>query len=91
MRIAVILSVVTILLAGCASTSERMLAAGYDPSYAVGYEHGESSGTSAAGHPYVRFTKDTHRYESDSQYRQGWDDGYRAGMSQYETIRRTVY
>jgi len=81
--------VVLATVAGCASNAERLLAAGHDPAYVQGFDHGESSGLSAAGHPYMAFIKDTHRYESDSQYRQGWDDGYSGGKSQYETIRRT--
>lgn len=75
-------------LTGCATLREQMTAAGYDPSYIDGYEHGHSSGYVAAGHPWYSFQKDTYRFDSDSQYRQGWNDGFQVAKGQYESIQR---
>jgi len=81
----------TIFLAGCApSIREQMAASGYDPKYIDGYEHGWGSGYVAAGHPYHKFIKDTHRFESDSQYQQGWTDGFNTAKGRYESIQRSM-
>ena len=61
---------------GCTSTRDGLVNSGYTPAYADGYEDGHSSGYFAArGRP--RITQDTSRYERESEYRLGWDDGYR--------------
>lgn len=86
MRILVMLGV--LLLAGCMSDQESLLRQGYDPAYAQGFNDGGQSGSRAAGNIWTAFHKDTHRFESDSQYRQGWQDGFVLRKSQYEAISR---
>lgn len=71
-------------------TRNQMLRQGYDPSYSSGFADGESSGYVAAGHPYYRFTKDTKRFESDSQYRQGWNDGFQVAKGRYDAIGQSM-
>jgi hypothetical protein len=77
-------------LSACVSTRDRLLRAGYDPAYADGYADGEQSGSKAGGNPYAPFTKNTHRFDEDPQYRQGWQDGFNVGKGQYEASSRLV-
>ena len=88
-----ICTICLILLIGACVPSinrERWLKNGYDVNYVDGYEHGWFSGHVAAGHPYSHFQKDTHRFESDSQYKQGWNDGFAVGKGSYESVGRAV-
>ncbi len=64
------------LLAGCESTSERLLAQGYPVPYASGFEDGCGSGRQAAG-ALGEFRKNVPVYLDDRQYATGWDDGFR--------------
>lgn len=85
----VICLVAVLLIAGCVTfPREQWLKAGYNVNYVDGYEQGWFSGHVAAGHPYSQFQKNTHRYERDSQYRQGWNDGFAVGKGSYDAIGR---
>ncbi len=87
-KLPLLLSCVTLAVgSGCISIREQMLKRGFDPSYVDGYEQGYASGQSAAGHIYAQFQKDTHRFERDSQYQQGWSDGFQVGKARFESIR----
>jgi len=91
MKKAMLCTICLLLIAsGCPPLidKEQWLKAGYDPNYVDGYADGHSSGLVAGGHPYSHFQKDTHRYENDSQYRQGWNDGFAVGKGSYESIGR---
>ena len=81
-----------ILVVGCPPVINRTqwIEAGYDSNYVDGYEAGQYSGYVAAGHPYSHFQKDTHRYESDSQYKQGWDDGFAVSKGKYEALGHSM-
>ena len=63
-------------LAGCQSAGQRLLAEGYPPEYADGFEAGCGSGRQAAG-ALAEFSKDVPRYLSQPLYAEGWSDGYR--------------
>lgn len=65
-----------VLLTACASSKERLLAQGYPPAFANGYEDGCGSGRQAAG-ALDNFRKDVPAYLADAQYATGWDDGFR--------------
>ena len=52
-----------------------MLDEGYPPEFVDGYQAGCASGRSAAGEM-ARYQKALDRYDLESRYRQGWDDGY---------------
>ena len=58
------------------------------PTYEAGYGAGCDSGYSAAGHAYYKFKQDTVRYNRDSRYQKGWNDGFRTCKDQYERAKR---
>ena len=66
-----------ILLAGCQSTRDQLLAEGYPPAFADGYQDGCGSGRQAAGAIGGQFKKDAPRDIRDKLYSQGWADGFR--------------
>jgi hypothetical protein len=75
-RYAVVLGLLA-LLSGCQSTHEDLLAKGYPPAFADGYDDGCSSGRQAAGVITGEFRKNVPRYLKDRTYAEGWDDGFR--------------
>jgi len=77
-------------IVGCNTNDVRtqMINRGFSASYSDGYADGCASGYVAAGHPYYTFTKDTYRFETDSQYQQGWTDGFNVAKGSYESIQR---
>ena len=77
-----------LLLSGCVTHKETMIKEGYPLSYAEGFDDGCHSGNKAAGSLFDQFKKDIKRFESDSQYAQGWSDGFRQCESQQEAIQR---
>lgn len=78
-----ICSLSLLLLLGCQSLREQMLAANYPPAFVDGFEDGCSSGRSAAG-PLGQFDKDVPRYMAEPLYARGWEDGFR----QCEDVQR---
>ena len=56
--------------------------------YRTGYASGCDSGYVAAGHPYYSFKKAVNKYDRDSIYRQGWDDGFAVCKGRYDNITR---
>jgi hypothetical protein len=90
MRYALPLILLIVLTFGCASQRAQMEAAGYDPAYIDGWEDGWGSGYVAAGHTWYKFHKDTHRFETDSQYAQGWTDAYNTAKGRYEAVGRSL-
>ena len=65
-----------------------MIKEGYPLSYAEGFDDGCHSGNKAGGSLFDQFKKDTRRFEQDSQYAQGWSDGFRQCESQQEATQR---
>jgi hypothetical protein len=63
-------------LAACTSTRDALIARGFDPAYAEGYDAGCSSGEVAAGGLFSEPRKDANRYAGDTQYTEGWDAGF---------------
>lgn len=77
-------------LAGCQSTREQMVSAGYPTPFIDGYESGCSSGRQAAG-ALDTFNKDVSRYLEQPLYAEGWDDGFRQCKAVLEyTIEREL-
>ena len=70
---------------GCTSTRDRFINAGYDPAYADGYEDGRTSGYFVARGHSSQIRKDTRRYDSNGEYRRGWDDGYWVSNRDYHS------
>jgi hypothetical protein len=68
-------------LSGCAAPTpinRQLRDMGYSKAYAIGYEHGVCTGRrDASGNKWYANRQDRDRYESDPEYRQGYDDGYR--------------
>jgi hypothetical protein len=66
----------SLLLAGCQTTHEQLLAEGYPPAFADGFQDGCSSGRQAAGAISGQFRKDVPRFLADATYATGWSDGF---------------
>lgn len=89
-RFAVVLGVV-MALAGCQTTHEELLATGYPPAFADGFEDGCGSGRQAAGVITGVFRKDVPRYVKDRTYAEGWEDGFRQCKAMRESEDRQDY
>ncbi len=74
-----------LVLAGCQSTHEQLIAEGYPPAFADGFQDGCGSGREAAGANGL-YKKDVPRYLKDKLYAQGWEDGFR--QCQGEALNR---
>jgi hypothetical protein len=77
-------------LSGCMSEAQRMTKEGYPPAYTRGYDDGCHSGKMAGGNMFEHMRKDVRRYDSDRDYRQGWDDGYGSCEKQQEASDRAL-
>ena len=77
-----------LVLSGCVTQKEAMIKEGYPLAYADGFDDGCHSGNKAGGSLFDQFKKDVRRFEKDSQYAQGWSDGFRQCESQQEAIQR---
>jgi len=62
------------MLSACSTEKERMLEKGYPKQYADGYQDGCSTGQAAAG-GIGSMDKKIRVYDSNKDYRRGWDDG----------------
>ncbi len=60
------------LLGGCENTHQHLLAQGYPPAYADGFDDGCGSGRQAAGSISGEFRKDVPRYLREAIYASGW-------------------
>ncbi|MEM7021757.1 MAG: hypothetical protein AAF637_04100 [Pseudomonadota bacterium] len=65
-----------VLLAACTSTEDALIARGFSPAYAAGYDHGCSSGQLAGGGLFGQDRKDDQRYANEADYTEGWDKGF---------------
>lgn len=79
------------LVGGCESTHEHLLAQGYPPAFADGFDAGCVSGRQAAGSMSGDFRKDVPRYLKDAQYAEGWNDGFRQCQAMLENQDRNEY
>ena len=79
-----------LLLSGCATQKETMLKEGYPLSYVEGFEDGCHSGNKAGGNLFEEFKKDVTRFSRESEYAQGWSDGFRQCESQQEATQRKI-
>ena len=68
--------ITALAVAACTSTRDALIAQGFPPAYAEGYDDGCASGKAAAGSTFHSARKDASRYAADSQYAQGWDAGF---------------
>jgi hypothetical protein len=79
-----------VAISGCVSQKESMVKQGYPLSYADGFDDGCHSGKKAGGSMFDQFKKDVRRFEGDSQYAQGWSDGYRQCETEQEALQRQI-
>ena len=77
-------------LSGCVNHEARLIKAGYPPSYAKGWAEGDESAAAAERVMGYYWKKDVRLYDADSQYKQGWDDGFAAGRANQESIRSSL-
>ena len=82
------LLVVALAVTACSSPREALIARGFPPAYAEGYDDGCASGNEAGGGLLAEARKDAGRYASDSQYAKGWDDGFAECKADMETMVR---
>ncbi|MBC3365033.1 hypothetical protein [Pseudomonas sp. SWRI154] len=87
----VMMLAVTLLISGCETTHQDLIARGYPPAFADGYDDGCSSGRQAAGVITGQFRKDVPRYLKDAQYAEGWGDGFRQCQAMRESEERDAY
>ncbi|MCK9800021.1 hypothetical protein BK634_23040 [Pseudomonas chlororaphis] len=85
------LVVLFLVIGGCESTHEHLLAQGYPPAFADGFDDGCVSGRQAAGAITGEFRKNVPRYLKDAQYAEGWSDGFRQCQAMLENQDRTEY
>lgn len=67
-----------------------MIQQGYPLAYADGFDDGCHSGKKAGGSLFDQFKKDVNRFEKDSQYAQGWSDGFRQCETEQEALQRQI-
>jgi len=82
------LLLIATILGACATQSEIMVEQGYPQSYADGFEDGCHSGNQAGGSMFDQFRKDINRFNSDTQYAQGWSDAFRQCETKMEAALR---
>ncbi len=77
-----------LFLGACVSERETMIKQGYPPAYADGYEDGCHSGAAAGGSILDQFKKDIRRFSTDSDYAQGWNDGFKQCKAKQEAMQK---
>ena len=82
---------VLLMIAGCQTTHEDLIAKGYPPAFADGFDDGCSSGRQAAGAITGEFRKNVPRYLKDNNYAEGWSDGFRQCQAMRESQDREDY
>lgn len=88
--VSIIFSLPVIALSGCATQGETMKSQGYPAPYAEGFEDGCHSGKKAGGSYFDQFKKDVSRFNSDSNYAQGWSDAFRQCETEQEALDRQI-
>ncbi len=78
------------MISGCVSQKESMIKQGYPLAYADGFDDGCHSGKKAGGSMFDQFKKDVNRFQKDSQYSQGWSDGFRQCETEQEALQRQI-
>ncbi len=83
-----IIVLLSMMLFGCVSQKEAMIKQGYSPVYAEGFQDGCGSGENAAGSIADQFKKDVQSYNDNSDYRQGWNDGYKQCKAKQDAFQK---
>ncbi|MCK8080642.1 hypothetical protein [Vibrio sp. 1CM24A] len=67
------------ILSGCGTSDSELIESGYNTSYIQGFHDGRHSGMQESGNSFESYIKDGKRFESDSDYKQGWIAGESEG------------
>ncbi|WP_198589527.1 hypothetical protein [Shewanella sp. 10N.286.51.B7] len=79
-----------LIITACQSTRDSMVEQGYPLAYADGFQDGCDSGNKAGGSLFDQFKKDVTRFNNETDYAQGWSDGFRQCETEQESIQRQV-
>ncbi|NDV53012.1 hypothetical protein [Salipiger sp. PrR003] len=84
-----------ILLSACSAAqlpSEEMISstANVSAAYREGFDDGCSSGRQASGSSFNKFEKNQERFNTDTDYAQGWSDAFRQCETQEEARQRQM-
>ncbi len=77
------------MITSCQSFRKRMILEGFSEEYVDGYMDGVQCGRVAAGEYSYKFIQDSARYETDIEYREGWNDGFKTGKAYFSTEKYT--
>jgi hypothetical protein len=66
--------------AGCETTDSALRDAGKTEAYITGFHDGRHSGMKEAGNYLEHVVKDSQRFETDTEYREGWLAGEQEGI-----------
>jgi len=69
----------SIILSACGTTDTSLQQQGHNQSYITGFHDGRHSGMKETGNNYEHYIKDTERFGSDTDYRDGWLAGEAEG------------
>jgi hypothetical protein len=69
----------SVALSACGTTDTTLQQQGHNQSYITGFHDGRHSGMKEAGNQYDHYIKDTERFGSDADYRDGWLAGEAEG------------
>ncbi|MEP1471667.1 MAG: hypothetical protein ABJK20_06390 [Halieaceae bacterium] len=69
----------TLMLGACGTTDSQLESQGRSQAYIDGFHDGSKSGMEEAGNNFSQYVKDEERYQSEPDYRTGWDAGEAEG------------
>lgn len=76
---ALFLVLLTVFAVACGTTDSTLQQQGHNQPYIMGFHDGRHSGMQEAGNHYEHYIKDTERFESETEYREGWLAGEAEG------------
>lgn len=68
-----------VVLVGCGTTDSQLLQEGRSAGYVQGFHDGRHSGMREAGNNFEHWVRDEDRFQTDSDYQQGWLAGEAEG------------
>ncbi|CAK1713444.1 hypothetical protein FB440_1285 [Vibrio crassostreae] len=68
-----------IISSGCGTSDSALIESGHNESYIQGFHDGRHSGMQEAGNDFENYMKDEKRFDSDTDYKQGWLAGESEG------------
>lgn len=84
LAMAMAISLLTIMLAGCGTSDGTLRDHGRSESYIMGFHDGRHSGMKEAGNYLEHIVKDIHRFSDDADYKTGWLAGEAEGIRMQE-------